>query len=68
MTQKALTVRMPDELFSAMEQAAERQKTTVADAVRAACAASASGVSLNDIAAAVARLEKRLDGLVAETA
>ncbi len=75
MTQKALTVRMPGELFSAMEQSAERQKTTVADAVRGACAASVSGASLNDlaagqaaIAAAVTRLEARLDGLVAETA
>lgn len=68
MTQKALTVRMPDELFTAMEKSAERQKTTMADAVRAACAASVSGASLNDIAAAVARLEKRLNDFAAEAA
>ncbi len=68
MTQKALTVRMPDELFLAMEQAAEQKKTTVADAVRAACAASVSGASMNDIAAAIARLEKRLDEFAAEAA
>ncbi|MDP1613599.1 MAG: hypothetical protein Q8M11_21270 [Sulfuritalea sp.] len=75
MGQKALTVRLPDALFNELEKHAEQQKTTMADAVRGAVAASVSGASLADlaagqaaIAAAVTRLDARLDGLVAETA
>lgn len=65
MRTKTFTIRLPLPLFEDLEERVEREKTTVADFLRAAAAAALSDISNKTIIEKLDALAAKLDALEA---